>query len=133
MIEKENLNMVEIKPRYLPYRVNLTVWEGDTGDIVLEVGDIIDFTDKNCRMQVRNEDYDLIFEKSSEGDSPSIFMEPQSDDSTLVIIRMLIPDTKGYNSEENTFLWELEIYNEDEVNTLMTGRFIIMKETANYE
>jgi hypothetical protein len=133
MIEKENLNMVEIKPRYLPYRVNLTVWEGDTGDIVLEVGDIIDFTDKNCRMQVRNEDYDLIFEKSSEGDSPSIFIEPQSDDSTLVIIRMLIPDTKGYNSEENTFLWELEIYNEDEVNTLMTGRFIIMKETANYE
>ena len=125
--------MPEIKPRYLPYRVNLTVWEGDTGDIVLEVGDIIDFTDKNCRMQVRNEDYDLIFEKSSEGDSPSIFMEPQSDDSTLVIIRMLIPDTKGYNSEENTFLWELEIYNEDEVNTLMTGRFIIMKETANYE
>ena len=125
--------MVEIKPRYLPYRVNLTVWEGDTGDIVLEVGDIIDFTDKNCRMQVRNEDYDLIFEKSSEGDSPSIFIEPQSDDSTLVIIRMLIPDTKGYNSEENTFLWELEIYNEDEVNTLMTGRFIIMKETANYE
>ena len=84
-------------------------------------------------MQVRNEDYDLIFEKSSEGDSPSIFMEPQSDDSTLVIIRMLIQDTKGYNSEENTFLWELEIYNEDEVNTLMTGRFIIMKETANYE
>ena len=125
--------MPEIKPRYLPYRVNLTVWEGDTGDIVLEVGDIIDFTDKNCRMQVRNEDYDLIFEKSSEGDSPSIFIEPQSDDSTLVIIRMLIPDTKGYNSEENTFLWELEIYNEDEVNTLMTGRFIIMKETANYE
>jgi hypothetical protein len=125
--------MIEIKPRYLPYRVNLTVWEGDTGDIVLEVGDIIDFTDKNCRMQVRNEDYDLIFEKSSEGDSPSIFMEPQSDDSTLVIIRMLIPDTKGYNSEENTFAWELEIYNEDEVNTLLTGRFIIMKETVNYE
>lgn len=125
--------MVEIKPRYLPYRVNLTVWEGDTGDIVLEVGDIADFTDKNCRMQVRNEDYDLIFEKSSEGDSPSIFIEPQSDDSTLVIIRMLIPDTKGYNSEENTFLWELEIYNEDEVNTLLTGRFIIMKETVNYE
>ncbi|MFA5759930.1 MAG: hypothetical protein WC942_11320 [Clostridia bacterium] len=125
--------MIEIKPRYLPYRVNLTVWEGDTGDIVLEVGDIIDFTDKNCRMQVRNEDYDLIFEKSSEGDSPSIFMEPQSDDSTLVIIRMLISDTKGYNSEENTFAWELEIYNEDEVNTLLTGRFIIMKETVNYE
>lgn len=125
--------MSEIKPRYLPYRVNLTVWEGDTGDIVLEVGDIIDFTDKNCRMQVRNEDYDLIFEKSSEGDSPSIFIEPQSDDSTLVIIRMLIPDTKGYNSEENTFSWELEIYNEDEVNTLLTGRFIIMKETVNYE
>lgn len=135
------------KPRYEPAKINITYTEGDTGDLVFLFSDVVDFTGKDVFMEVRDEDNNPIFSKDSGISDPTILIEDwlaDSDDEessgavlgSMVTIYMLSTDTKHH--ESLTHQWELEIYehegeSDEEINTLVNGKFVITKEIADHE
>ncbi len=135
------------KPRYLPAKINITYTEGDTGDLVFHFTDIVDLTSKDVRVQVRDEDYGILITKDSGDSVPSITIEnwyeeeedsdfdPDDSNNTwlgyTVTVLMESDDTKGHDSLTN--IWEMEMYDADEINTLVNGKFVIIKEIVEHE
>jgi len=104
----------------------ITIQEGDTGSIPFIVPALFDMTGKDIIFEVEDEDGISVFKKQL--DSAETEIELALDDSSGQLFYVLLDGEESKGHAATNHSWELQAYDDEEINTIGKGTFVIQSE-----